>query len=83
MRAISAREFNQDTAGAKRDALAEPVFILDRGQPSHVLMSITHYKALLGSNANIVDLLGMPGIEDLPFDLPPKSRELSRPAEFD
>ena len=45
MRAISAREFNHDTAGAKRDALAEPVFILDRGQPSHVLMSIAHYKA--------------------------------------
>lgn len=83
MRAISARDFNQDTAGAKRYALAEPVFILDRGQPSHVLMSITHYKALLGSNANIVDLLGMPGIEDVPFDLPPKNRELPRHAEVD
>lgn len=82
MRAISARDFNQDTAGAKRDALAEPVFILDRGQPSHVLMSITHYKALLGSNANIVDLLGMPGIEDIPFDLPPKNREPLARTEF-
>jgi len=82
MRAISSRDFNQDTAGAKRDALVEPVFILDRGQPSHVLVSITHYKALLGSTANIVDLLGMPGIEDVPFDLPPKDRELSARAEF-
>ncbi|WP_420468415.1 type II toxin-antitoxin system Phd/YefM family antitoxin [Panacagrimonas sp.] len=82
MRAISARDFNQDTAGAKRDALAEPVFILDRGQPSHVLMSVTHYKALLGSNANIVDLLGMPGIEDIPFDLPPKNREPLARTEF-
>lgn len=82
MRAISARDFNQDTAGAKRDALAEPVFILDRGQPSHVLMSIVHYKALLGSNANIVDLLGMPGIEDVPLDLPPKNREPAAGAEF-
>lgn len=82
MRAISARDFNQNTAGAKRDALVEPVFILDRGQPSHVLVSITHYKALLGSAANIVDLLGMPGIEDVPFDLPPKDRELHARAEF-
>lgn len=82
MRAISARDFNQDTAGAKRDALAEPVFILDRGQPSHVLMSITHYKALLGSNANIVDLLGMPGIEDVPFDLPPKNQESFAQTDF-
>ena len=75
MRAISARDFNQDTAGAKRDALGEPVFILDRGQPSHVLMSIDQYRTLLGSAANIVDLLGMPGVEDLPLDLPPKSSE--------
>lgn len=82
MRAISAREFNQDTAGAKRDALAEPVFILDRGHPSHVLMSIVHYKALLGSNANIVELLGMPGIENVPLDLPPKNRELPAGAKF-
>lgn len=77
MRAISARDFNQDTAGAKRDALGEPIFILDRGQPSHVLlMSITPYRALLGSNENIVDLLGMPGIEDVPLDLPAKNAEL-------
>jgi hypothetical protein len=78
MRAISARDFNQDTAGAKRDAQQGPVFILDRGQPSHVLMSISHYRALLGSHANIAELLGMPGIEDVPFELPPKSG-----AEFD
>jgi hypothetical protein len=83
MRAITARDFNQDTAGAKRDAQMEPVFILDRGQPSHVLMSITHYKALLGSHPNIADLLGMPGIEDVPFELPPKSGATARPATFD
>ena len=83
MRAITARDFNQDTAGAKRDAQTEPVFILDRGQPSHVLMSISHYKTLLGSSPNIADLLGMPGIEDVPLDLPPKSGALPRQAEFD
>jgi hypothetical protein len=83
MRAITARDFNQDTAGAKRDAQVEPVFILDRGQPSHVLMSISHYKALLGSHANIADLLGMPGIEDVPFELPPKSGSAARAAAFD
>jgi hypothetical protein len=83
MRAITAREFNQDTAGAKRDAQVEPVIILDRGQPSHVLMSISHYRALLGSQTNIADLLGMPGIEDVPFELPPKSGSTARAARFD
>lgn len=82
MREISARDFNQDTAGAKRASSVEPVVILDRGQPSHVLMSIAHYRALLHSSSNIVDLLGMPGIEDVPFDLPPKDREALQPAEF-
>jgi hypothetical protein len=82
MRVISARDFNQDTAGAKRAASVEPVVILDRGQPSHVLISIVHYKALLNSSSNIVDLIGMPGIEDIPFDLPPKDRAAARPAEF-
>ncbi len=83
MQAITAREFNQDTAGAKRDAQVEPVFILDRGQPSHVLMSIAHYKAMLGSHANIAELLGMSGIEDVHFDLPPKSGATARTAAFD
>ena len=83
MRAITARDFNQDTSGAKRDAQVEPVFILDRGQPSHVLMSISHYKALLGSHANIADLLGMPGVEDVQFELPPKSGSTARAAVFD
>lgn len=83
MRAITARDFNQDTAGAKRDAQVEPVFILDRGQPSHVLMSISQYKALLGSHANIADLLGMPGIEDVKFELPAKSGSTARAAAFD
>lgn len=83
MRAISASDFSRDAIGAMRDALVEPVFILDRGQPSHVLMSLGHYRYLLGRAADIVDLLGMPGIEDIRLDLPPKNDELPARAEFD
>lgn len=36
---MTSREFNQDTARAKRAAANGPVFITDRGRPSHVLMS--------------------------------------------
>lgn len=43
---LSSREFNQDTARAKRAAKNGPVFITDRGKPSHVLLSIEEYERL-------------------------------------
>jgi prevent-host-death family protein len=43
---LSSREFNQDTARAKRAAKNGPVFITDRGKPSHVLMSIEEFERL-------------------------------------
>ena len=82
MRAINAREFNHDTGRAKREALAEPALILDRGRPSHVLMSITHYRALADGGRSIADLLGMPVIEDIPLELPQKRGAPPRQVEF-
>ncbi|MGM3390162.1 type II toxin-antitoxin system Phd/YefM family antitoxin [Stutzerimonas stutzeri] len=67
---ISSREFNQDTGGAKKAALSGPVFITDRGRPAHVLLSIEDYQRLAGGNASIIDLLAMPGAEDIAFDPP-------------
>ena len=43
---FSSREFNQDTARAKRAAKNGLVFITDRGRPSHVLMSIEEFERL-------------------------------------
>jgi hypothetical protein len=39
--------------------------------------------ALPGSSASIIDLLGMPEIEDLEFDPPKLKESLARPADFD
>jgi prevent-host-death family protein len=79
---ISSREFNQDTAGAKKAARRGAVFITDRGEPSHVLLSIDEYKALLGNSPNIVDVLEMAGSEGIEFDPPKLQGSLARPAEF-
>jgi prevent-host-death family protein len=57
---LSSREFNQDTAGAKRAALNGPVLITDRGKPAHVLLSIEHYERLAGPQPSIVELLASP-----------------------
>jgi prevent-host-death family protein len=65
---MSSRAFNQDAAGAKRAANQEPVFMTDRGKPSHVLLSIAEYRRLVGEDRSIADLLAYPGAEDV--DLP-------------
>ena len=61
MRTIGSREFNQDVSAAKRVARAEPVFITDRGRPTHVLMSIEEFRRLSGQKDSIVDLLAWSG----------------------
>jgi prevent-host-death family protein len=43
---MTSREFNQDTAKAKRAAAKGPVFITDRGRFSHVLLTKEEYDQL-------------------------------------
>jgi prevent-host-death family protein len=64
MKVISSRDFNQDVSQAKRAAKVEPVFVTDRGKPTHVLMSIEAYRRLTGQAETIVDLLAAPTIAE-------------------
>ena len=66
---ISSREFNQDVSRAKRAADSGPVIITDRGRPAYVLMRYDTYRPLAGG-PNILELLHLPGVEDVPFDPP-------------
>ena len=68
MRTISSREFNQDVGAAKRAAREEPVFITDRGKPTHVLISFETFRALSGESDSIIDLLAMPDAVDIDYD---------------
>jgi predicted nucleic acid-binding protein/PHD/YefM family antitoxin component YafN of YafNO toxin-antitoxin module len=54
---LTSREFNQDTARAKKAAAKGPVVITDRGAPAHVLLTYDPYLALTGGT-DIVELLG-------------------------
>jgi prevent-host-death family protein len=67
---LTSREFNQDTGRAKKAARKGPVFITDRGQPAHVLLTIEEYRRLAGSRMSLADALAMPGGEDIEFDPP-------------
>ena len=77
---LSSREFNQDTSGAKKAAKEGPVFITDRGRPAHVLLTIDEYLRLSGGSASIVEMLAMPGTEDLEFEAP-RAQGFYRPAD--
>jgi prevent-host-death family protein len=68
MKVFSSRDFNQDISNAKRVARLEPVFVTDRGRPTHVLMSIDAYRQLSGQTETLVDLLAMPGLGDVELD---------------
>ena len=68
---LSSREFNQDTSRAKRAAKRGPVFITDRGRPSHVLLTIEEYQKLNSKGQrSLADLLAMPASEEIDFEPP-------------
>ena len=68
MKVLTSHEFNQDVSQAKRAARIEPVFVTDRGKPTHVLMSIEAFRQLTGHSESIVDLLAMPGLAEIERD---------------
>ncbi|MBC6451146.1 type II toxin-antitoxin system Phd/YefM family antitoxin [Actinokineospora sp. HBU206404] len=74
MAVITAREFNQDVSAAKRAASNEPVVITDRGEPSHVLLSIDDYRRLVADERSIVDWLSM---EDDDIDFEPERLDVA------
>ena len=67
---LSSREFNQDTGRAKRAAKRGPVFITDRGRPSHVLLTVEEYQRITGGQKSIAELLAMPEAAHIPFEPP-------------
>jgi len=67
---LSSREFNQDTSKAKRAAKRGPVFITDRGRPSHVLLTVEEYQRITGEQKSIADLLAMPEAAEIHYEAP-------------
>lgn len=61
---FTSREFNQAASEAKRAANDGPVFITDRGEPAHVLMSMALYRRLTGGDRSIADWLALPADVD-------------------
>ena len=79
---ISSREFNQDISRAKRAALDGPVFITDRKQPAHVLLSIEEYRQITHQKESIIELLAMPDAVDIDFTPPTLKKNLYQAADL-
>ncbi|CAB3809968.1 type II toxin-antitoxin system Phd/YefM family antitoxin [Paraburkholderia fynbosensis] len=56
---ISSREFNQSASEAKKASANGPVFITDRGRPSHVLLNIDEYRRLTGGFTTLLEAVAM------------------------
>jgi prevent-host-death family protein len=67
---LSSREFNQNTSRAKRAAKRGPVFITDRGRPSHVLLTAEEYQRITEGQKSIAELLRMPEAAAIEFEPP-------------
>lgn len=67
---FSSRDFNQYVSEAKKATANGPVFITDRGKPSHVLLSIDDYRKLAGSTVSLADALAQRDVPDVEFEPP-------------
>lgn len=79
---LTSREANQDFSRAKRAAKNGPVIITERGKPAQVLMSYEEYRRLTGKAPSVLDLLAMPGADDVELDLPERKLEAFREVDF-
>ena len=82
MTTISSREFNQDVSGAKRKADRGPVIITDRGKPAYVLIRHDAWKRLQTKAPRIRELLGMPEVDEIEFEVPRLDAGLFREADL-
>lgn len=65
---FTSRAFNQEVSRAKKAAEIGPVYITDRGQPAHVLLTYEAYKKLNGSQRSILSALAMPEVAHIDFE---------------
>ena len=81
---FTSREFNQNTAGAKRAAENGPVFITDRGKPAYVLMSMEDFRSLERKEPqSLAEALADTSKEgDFDYDFP-EFKNVSKGFEFD
>lgn len=83
---LSSREFNQKIGYAKKAAQDGPVFVTDRGEQTHVLLSVQEYRKITetSSGRSLFDALYCPKLAAIDDDFEfPRLDGPFKPAEFD
>jgi len=73
---LSSTEFEKDPQRATKATANGPVFISERGRPTHVLLTIAEYQRITNKRDNIADLLSMPEAAAIEFEFPRLGDEL-------
>jgi prevent-host-death family protein len=79
---LSSREFNQEVGRAKKAAKLGPVFVTDRGKPTHVLLDIDEYRKIAARGKSIVEMLWYPEVAEIEVEFP-RIDETVRGFDFD
>lgn len=75
------RDFDRGDSGARPASESGPMSVADLGQPAPELLTQMDCGAVLGEQSDIVELLAMPGLEDIVF-APPCGRLPLRAADL-
>lgn len=70
MTTLTQNEFEQDPDAAMRASAEGPVFILDDGEPRHVLLSFDAYQRAKNGKMTLAEAMSMPGLSDIDLDVP-------------
>lgn len=68
MATVSAAEFNRNPSKMKREALEHPVVVIERNEPSVVVLSYEEFKKLQGAPKDLAEWLEAD--DDLELEIP-------------
>ena len=85
MKIMNSKEFNQHTNEAKKEAEKSPVFITNRGEYTHILMSYMEYQKLIQNQPqNLADwfIQADSEVADIELEIQERSPAQRHPVEF-
>ena len=67
---ISSQAFNLSVSDAMKNSQTGPVLITENGRPTHVFLTYENYQRLSRVKGSVVELLALPGTEDIDLSIP-------------
>ncbi len=78
---VTSRELNQDISKVKKVCEEGAVYVTNRGEPTHVMMTFEEYQKLIGNKTNIVELLTMED-NNIEFEVPKLKGDIFKVADL-